>query len=58
MQSTPPVGGALAGALLAGLGTGASVVVMALWMAVPGLVGIAAPALADRHTHRAEAAIA
>lgn len=52
MQSTPPLGGALAGMLLADGGAiGPTVVAVTIVMAVPGIVGIVAPALADEHTH-------
>jgi MFS family permease len=55
MQSTPPVGGALAAAMLsAGRGIGPVVVTMSLIMAVPGVIGLVTPALADEHTHARE----
>jgi hypothetical protein len=55
MQSTPPLGGALAAAMLAGGGAiGPAVLVMTLVMAVPGVLGLVSPALADEHTRAAE----
>jgi MFS family permease len=55
MQSTPPLGGAIAAAMLAGGGAIAPVVlVMTLAMAVPGALGLVTPALADEHTRAAE----
>jgi len=45
MQSTPPIGGALAGVLLGGPTVAVPVLVMSGVMAVPGLVGLATPAL-------------
>jgi MFS family permease len=52
MQSTPPLGGAIAGFLLAdGGAVGPAVLVMALVMSVPGAIGLISPALADEHTH-------
>jgi MFS family permease len=51
MQSTPPLGGAIAGLLLArGTSTAATATAMGLVMAVPGLLGLVSPALADEHT--------
>jgi MFS family permease len=56
MQSTPPIGGATAGLLLADGGAiGPAVVLMAVVMSVPGLVGLLAPALADEHTRPTDA---
>ena len=45
MQSTPPIGGALAGVLLGGPTVAVPVLVMSGMMAVPGLVGLATPGL-------------
>ncbi|HET7235527.1 MAG TPA: MFS transporter, partial [Actinomycetota bacterium] len=57
MQSTPPLGGALAAAMVAGGGAiGPAVLVMTLVMAVPGVLGLVTPALADEHTRAREAA--
>jgi MFS family permease len=51
MQSTPPVGGAIAGLLLAGGGsTALTATAIGLVIAVPGLLGLVSPALADEHT--------
>jgi MFS family permease len=51
MQSTPPLGGAVAAAMLvSGRGIGPVVVATTLVMAVPGVVGLFTPALADEHT--------
>lgn len=50
MQSTPPIGGALAGWLLSGAGTGPTVLVMSTIMAVPGVIGLLSPALSERAT--------
>lgn len=47
MQSTPPIGGALAGVLLAGPTVAVPVLVMTGLMALPGLVGLVTPGLAD-----------
>jgi MFS family permease len=47
MQATPPVGGLLAGVLLAGPGLATTVLVMSTVMAVPGLIGLVSPALAE-----------
>jgi len=56
MQSTPPLGGALAAAMLVGDGAiGPVVLVTTLVMAVPGVLGLVSPALSDEHTHAAEA---
>ena len=56
MQSTPPLGGALAAAMLMGDGPiGPVVLVTTLVMAVPGVLGLVSPALSDEHTHAAEA---
>jgi MFS family permease len=54
MQSTPPIGGALAGIMLTGGEVGATVLAMAAVMAVPGVIGVFANALADEHTHAPE----
>ena len=55
MQSTPPIGGALAAWLLADGGAiGPAVVVTTLVMAVPGALGLVSPALAEEHTRVAE----
>jgi MFS family permease len=51
MQSTPPIGAAIAGLLLSHGSTTATVVVMVALMAVPGIIGLGIPALADEHTH-------
>jgi predicted MFS family arabinose efflux permease len=51
MQSTPPIGGAIAGVLLAGGGsTAVTATAMGLVMAVPGVIGLVSPGLADEHT--------
>lgn len=50
MQSTPPAGGALAGVLLGGPAVAVPVLVMSGLMAVPGAIGLVAPALAPEHT--------
>jgi MFS family permease len=48
MQSTPPLGGLVAGLLLAGGGgVGATVLAMVLVMAVPGVLGLASGALEE-----------
>ncbi len=47
MQATPPLGGAAAGILLGGPGVAATVVAMTAIMAVPGVVGLVTPALAE-----------
>lgn len=49
IQSTLPIGGALAGLLLAGPGLGPTIVLVVTLMSVPGIVGLVIPALADRH---------
>ena len=55
MQSTPPLGGALAAAMLVGDGAiGPVVLVTTLVMAVPGALGLLSPALADEHTRTPE----
>lgn len=46
MQSTPPVGGALAGVLLGGPAVALPLLVMSGVMAVPGFVGLVTPGLA------------
>jgi len=46
MQSTPPIGGALAGVLLGGPTVAVPVLVMTGLMAVPGVIGLITPALA------------
>jgi MFS family permease len=46
MQSTPPIGGALAGVLLAGPAVAVPILVMSGVIAVPGLVGLVTPGLA------------
>ncbi len=56
MQSTPPIGGALAGVMLAGGRTTATVVAMTAVMAVPGFIGLVTPALEDAHTRAPERA--
>lgn len=54
MQSTLPLGGAIAAAMLADGGAVVpAVLVMALVMAVPGALGLVTPALADEHTRAA-----
>ena len=55
MQSTPPVGGALAGVLLGGPTVAVPVLVMCGLMAVPGLIGVVTPGLADDGDPRAVA---
>jgi MFS family permease len=50
MQSTPPLGAAVAGWLLAGPGIGPAVVAMVLVMTIPGLIGLVSPALSERET--------
>jgi MFS family permease len=57
MQSTPPLGGAVAGWLLAGPGIGPAVVAMVLVMTIPGLIGLFSPALSERQTTAPERAI-
>jgi MFS family permease len=47
MQATPPIGGAIAGLLLAGPGIAATALVMSAVMTVPGLVGLVSPALSE-----------
>ncbi|MGZ8631120.1 MAG: MFS transporter [Actinomycetota bacterium] len=47
MQSTPPVGGALAGVLLGGPAVAVPVLVMSGLMAVPGVIGAVTPGLAN-----------
>ncbi len=47
IQSTPPIGAAAAGALVAGPGLAASLAVMAGTICLPGLAGLAAPALQE-----------
>jgi hypothetical protein len=55
MQSTPPLGGAIAGLLLAGRGsTAVTAAAMGLVIAVPGALGLVSPALADEHTRSGE----
>jgi MFS family permease len=50
IQSTPPVGAALAGVLLAGPGVAAAAAAMAVMVAVPGLAGLRSPALRPEAT--------
>ena len=51
MQSTPPLGGAIAGALLSDRGSVVvTVLCVAAWMTLPGVVGLVVPALDDRFT--------
>jgi hypothetical protein len=53
MQSTPPLGGLIAGALLADDGSiVAATVVVSLWIGLPGLLGSRASSLDERHTAR------
>jgi hypothetical protein len=52
MQSTPPIGGALAGVLLGGPTVAVPVLVMSGVMAVPGLVGLVTPGLTHDGGHR------
>jgi hypothetical protein len=55
MQSTPPLGGAVAGLLLArGGSTAVTAAAMGLVIAVPGALGLVSPALADEHTRSGE----
>jgi MFS family permease len=55
MQSTPPIGAALAGWLLGGgEETRLAVVVLAACMCVPGLIGLVHPALSDERTRPLE----
>jgi predicted MFS family arabinose efflux permease len=55
MQSTPPLGGAVAGLLLArGGSTAVTAAAMGLVIAVPGVLGLLSPALADEHTRSRE----
>jgi MFS family permease len=59
MQSTPPLGGAISAAMLAGgRGIEPVVVLTTIVMAVPGAVGLVSPALADEHTRAPEAVAA
>jgi hypothetical protein len=51
MQSTPPIGAAIAGLLLSHGTTTSTVLVMAALIGVPGVIGLGLPALADEHTH-------
>jgi MFS family permease len=51
MQSTPPIGAAIAGVLLSHGTTTPTVLVMVALMAIPGVIGLGIPALADEHTH-------
>jgi hypothetical protein len=56
IQSTLPIGGGLAGLLLAGPGLGPTILLVVALMSVPGIVGLLIPALADRHVHGPEPA--
>ena len=46
MQSTPPIGGLVAGSVLAGGGIGPTIVAMAMLIAVPGVLGLVHRSLA------------
>jgi MFS family permease len=55
MQSTPPLGAAIAGLLLGGgVGIGTVAVVLALCGLVPGVVGLVHPALSEGEAHHTE----
>jgi MFS family permease len=47
MQSTPPIGGALAGVLLSGVGVAPAILVIGLVVGMPGVLGLMAPDLAQ-----------
>jgi hypothetical protein len=50
MQSTPPIGAVIAGFTLGGGSFGSAVVLMAALAAVPGILGLIAPALGPHAT--------
>ncbi|MGZ6544764.1 MAG: MFS transporter [Actinomycetota bacterium] len=54
MQATPPIGGIVAGAAIGGPGVLLAVVSMGAVMAVPGLLGMVTPALADQQVRAEE----
>jgi MFS family permease len=50
MQAAPPLGGMMAASLLTGFGVQSTVLVLALIVAIPGMIGLAHPALSHQHT--------
>lgn len=50
MQAAPPLGGLLGSALLTGFGVQSTILVLAMIVAIPGMIGIVHPALAHENT--------
>lgn len=50
MQSTPPLGGLIAGFVIAGPGLAAALLIGGAVIAIPGIVGVLVPALNEEHT--------
>jgi MFS family permease len=50
MQAAPPLGGLLGSFLLTGYGVPPTVLALALIVAIPGVIGLAHPALSHQHT--------
>lgn len=58
MQSTPPIGGLIAGTVLAGGGVGPTIVAMAALIAVPGILGLVHGSLAPANVGEATGDVA